>query len=160
MSIAAAAPGLKRGSSRWLLLGSLALNLFFIGIAIAMAVRGPPPRTWNRDVFVRMERLAEALPPADGDILRNQIKGNHDVIERTQTQYHTARDRIRETLRQVPFNANVMRTAMANTRAARQAYDQTIQSVFATAADKMSPAGRQALANWPPGRNSAGNNKP
>jgi hypothetical protein len=45
-----------------------------------------------------------------------------------------------------------MRTAMAKTRTARLASDQTIQGVFAVIASKISPAGRQALANWPPGR--------
>jgi hypothetical protein len=45
-----------------------------------------------------------------------------------------------------------MRTATAQTRAARLAYDQTVQGVFANIAAKISPAGRQALANWPPGR--------
>ena len=32
------------------------------------------------------------------------------------------------------------------------AYDQTVQGVFANIAAKISPSGRQALANWPPGR--------
>ncbi len=160
MSIAEVATDVRRGSSRWLLLGSLALNLFFIGIAIALAVRGPPPRTWDPDVFVRMERLAAALPPADGAVLRGQMKDNHDAIAQAQTQYHTARDQIRATLRQKPFDPNAMRGAMTNAQAARQAYYQTIQGVFATAAAKMSPAGRQALANWPPGRKSAASAKP
>jgi uncharacterized membrane protein len=160
MSVAQLAPAVTRGSSRWLLLGSLALNLFFIGIAIALAVRGPPPRTWDPNVFVRMERLVAALPPADGDVLRGQINGNHDAIEQAQTKYRTARDTIRETLRQEPFDASVVRTAMANAQAARQVYYQTIHGVFATAAAKMSAAGRQVLADWPPGRKSTANGKP
>jgi hypothetical protein len=45
-----------------------------------------------------------------------------------------------------------MRAAMAQTRAARLTFDQTVQGVFADIAAKISPAGRQALANWPPGR--------
>jgi len=58
LSLAPAA--MTRGSSRWLLLGSLALNLFFIGIAISLAVRpapAPAPTSWDPDVFVRMERI-------------------------------------------------------------------------------------------------------
>ena len=58
MSIAQAVPTMDRSSSRWLLLGSLALNLFFLGVAIAMAVRAPAPSYWDRNVFVRVERLA------------------------------------------------------------------------------------------------------
>ena len=155
MTIAQHAPASFRVSSRWLLLGSLALNLFFIGIAIALAVRAPAPRTWDRDVFVRTERLAATLPPADAEILRGEIKTNRGTIERLQDQYSTARETIRSTLRQDTFDPDAMRAAMAQTRAARQAFDQTIQGVFAGAAARMSPAGRKALADWPPGRKAA-----
>jgi uncharacterized membrane protein len=152
MSIAHAVPTMERGSSRWLLLGSLALNLFFVGVAIAMAVRTPAPSYWDRNVFVRVERLAATLPPADADILRGQISANRPAIEDTQIAYHKAQDHIHEVLRQEPFDVEAMRAAMAKTRTARQTFDQTIQGVFAGIAAAISPAGRQALANWPPGR--------
>lgn len=157
MSIAQLAPALTRGSSRWLLLGSLALNLFFIGIVVALAIRAPAPSssTWDRDVFVRTERLAATLPPADADILRSQINANRDAIASAQTKYNAARDVIRQTLRQEPFEAEAMRVAMANTRAARQGYDQVIQGVFADSAARMSSAGRKGIADWPPRRKSA-----
>lgn len=155
MSIAQAIPTAARGSSRWLLLGSLALNLFFVGVAVAMAVRAPAPSYWDRNVFVRVERLAATLPPADADILRGQIDTNRAAIADAQTSYHTAQDHIHEVLRQEPFDAEAMRAAMAKTRAARQAFDQTIQGVFAGIAATISPAGRQVLANWPPGRKAA-----
>jgi hypothetical protein len=58
-------------------------------------------------------------------------------------------------LRQEPFAVDDLRTAMAKTRAARQNFDQILQGIFADTATRMSPAGRQALADWPPGRNSA-----
>jgi len=152
MSIAQAVSTMDRGSTRWLLLGSLALNLFFIGVAIAMAVRAPAPSYWDRNVFVRVERLAATLPPADADILRGRINANRAAIEDTQTAYHKAQDHIREVMREEPFDLEAMRAAMARTRAARQTFDQTIQGVFAGIAAAISPAGRQALANWPPGR--------
>ncbi len=156
MSVAQAFPAMERGSPRWLLLSSLALNLFFVGVAIAMAIRAPAPSYWDRNVFVRVERLAATLPPADADILRSRISANRPAIEETQNSYHTAQDGIHEVLRQEPFDVEAMRAAMANTRMARQAFDQTIQGVFAGIAASMSPAGRQALANWPPGRKAAG----
>ena len=156
MSVAHAFPTMERGSPRWLLLVSLALNLFFVGVAIAMAVRAPAPSYCDRNVFVRVERLAATLPPADADILRSRINANRAAIEETQTAYHTAQDGIHEVLRQEPFDVEVMRAAMAKTRTARLAFDQTIQGVFAGIAASISPAGRQALANWPPGRKAAG----
>jgi len=155
MSIAQAFPTMDRGSSRWLLLGSLALNLFFVGVAIAMAVRAPAPSYWDRNVFVRVERLAATLPPADADILRSRISANRAAIEDAQAAYHTAQDQIHSVLRQEPFDVEALRAAMARTRAGRQAFDQTIQGVFAGIAASISPAGRQALANWPPGRKAA-----
>ena len=155
MSLAQAFPTMERPSSRWLLLGSLALNLFFVGIAIAMLVRSPAPSYWDRNVFVRVERLAATLPPADADILRAEIQANRAAIESTQSAYHSAQDSIHDVLRQDPFDADALRAAMAKTRAARLTSDQTIQGIFATIAAKISPAGRQALANWPPGRTPA-----
>ena len=148
---------MARGSSRWLLLGSLALNLFFVGIAVAMAVRAPAPPSWDRNVFVRVERIAASLPAPDADLLRGQIKANRDGIENAQSKYRAAQDTIRAMLRQEPFDAAAVQAAMAKARAARQDFDQSIQAVFAGSAAQMSPAGRKALADWPPGRKTAGN---
>lgn len=157
MSIAQLAPAIARGSSRWLLLGSLALNLFFVGVALAMAIRAPAPPSWDRNVFVRVERIADTLPAADADLLRGQIQANRQRIEDSQAQYRGAQDQIREALRQEPFDVEAMRAAMAKTRAARQNFDQVIQGVFAFSASQMSPAGRNALADWPPGRQTTSN---
>ena len=157
MTVAQYAPTVTRGSSRWLLLGSLALNLFFVGVALAMAVRAPAPPAWDRNVFVRVEHIADTLPAADADLLRGQINANRQLIDDAQRQYHSAQDEIHETLRHEPFDVNAMRAAMAKTRSARQAVDQVIQGVFAFSASQMSPAGRKALANWPPGRKTASN---
>jgi uncharacterized membrane protein len=87
MSIAQFAPAaMTRGSSRWLLLGSLALNLFFVGVAVAMAIRTPAVPTWNRDVFVRIERIAATLPPADADLLRGEANADKQKLENAQSQ--------------------------------------------------------------------------
>jgi uncharacterized membrane protein len=156
MSVAHAIPAVTRGSSRWLLLGSLALNLFFVGVAVAMAIRAPAPSYWDRNVFVRVERLAATLPPSDADLLRGQINTNRAAIDDAQVKYHAAREHIHEVLRQEPFDPAAMRAAMANSRGARQTFDQVIQGVFASVAAQMSSAGRHALADWPPGRKSEG----
>lgn len=155
MSVAQLSTTMTRGSTRTLLLGSLALNLFFIGIAVALAVRAPSPPAWDRDVFVRVERLAATLPAADADLLRGQIQSNRETIEDAQSKYRAAQDVIRQTLRREPFDAAAMRAAMTQTRAARQSFDQVIQGVFAVTAAQMSSSGRNALADWPPGRKSA-----
>jgi uncharacterized membrane protein len=150
-------PAATRGSSRWLLLGSLALNLFFVGAGIALLIRAPAAPSWDRNVFVRVERVAATLPPTDADILRGQIKINQAAIEDAQNNYRAAQDVIRETLRQDPFQPEAIRAAMVKTRAARQTFDQTIQGVFAGSAAQMSSAGRHALADWPPDRKTTSN---
>lgn len=156
MTLAHAVPSTVRTSgSRWLLLGSLALNLFFVGAAIAMTIRATAePRHWDPNVFVRVERLASALPPADAKILREDMAARHDAIEAAQTRYHNAREEIHETLRQNPFKIEAMRAAMAETRTARQTFDQVIQGVFADAVVDMSPKGRLVIANWHSGSKS------
>jgi uncharacterized membrane protein len=130
MTIAHVAPSTERISSRWLLLISLALNLFFVGVAVAMAIRAPAPPAWDRNVFVRVEHIADTLPPSDADLLRGQINVNRQRIDEAQKQYHSAQDQIHEALRQEPFSVDAMRAAMAKTRAARQNFDQIIQGVF------------------------------
>ena len=155
MSLAPAA--MTRGSSRWLLLGSLALNLFFIGVALAIAVRptpAPSASTWDPDVFVRMERIAQTLPPADAALLREQVNADRATVTTAQQAYQHDRETIREALRAQPFDASALRAAMSRTRADRQNYDQILQNLFAEAASKMSAQGRLALANWPPNRRS------
>jgi uncharacterized membrane protein len=155
MTLSLAPAAMTRGSSRWLLLGSLALNLFFIGIALAIAVRpapAPTPATWDPDVFVRMERIAQTLPAADAAVLRAQVEASRSTVMNAQSTWQGDRETIRDTLRKEPFDGAVLRSTMARTRADRQTYDQVLQNLFAEAASKMSHEGRLALANWPPNR--------
>ena len=133
---------------RALLFGSLALNLFFVGVTAALLVRSPttPPR----NVATRIERLAESLPAADGDTLRVNFKAQRDAVESARAGYDNAREDIRSVLRREPFDAAAMQSAMNKTRAARQNYDQVLQAMLAKAAAEMSGAGRRAMADWSP----------
>jgi uncharacterized membrane protein len=145
MSVGELAATPPRRGRRWLLFGSLALNLFFIGIAVAFAVRSPP---WDRNVLVRIEWVASTLPTADAAILRDAVKVKQDAIETSQKKYRDARDHIRDILRQQPFSEPDLRAAMTASRAARQNYDEVLHGMFADAAAKMSAEGRRAMANW------------
>lgn len=160
MSVTGMAPSATRGgSSRWLLLSSLALNLFFIGITISFLIRTPPPSSWDRNVFVRFERMAATLPPADAEVLMSQIAADRPAIEAAQAAYRDAQTTYRNALRAEPFDAAALRNAMVQSRAARQAYDETIQNAIAATAAKMSTDGRQGVADWPPRRRSTSNQK-
>lgn len=143
-------------SSRWLLIGSLALNLFFIGTIGALAVRhtfapaqsAAPDRP--RTAAGRIERLAAPLPPADAEKLRAAFAARAAAAESARDALTRAFERMQAALRAQPFNPDELRAAMADTRAARPAYEQIMQDVFAAGAAAMSNEGRAKLAEWPP----------
>jgi uncharacterized membrane protein len=134
---------------RRLLFASLALNLFFIGVTAALLVRAPAPP--DRNIGARIERLAASLPEADGDKLRTDFNAERTAVNAAHLNYDNARDGIRTVLRTEPFEATAMGEAMSKARAARQNFDLVLHGVIAKAAAEMSPAGRQKLAEWPPG---------
>jgi len=141
-------------SSRWLLLFSLALNLFFIGIGGALLLQGggavsnPPATAIDRSVATRIARIAATLPPADADRLRAAYRANRDGIDGTRAAYRRMQDAVRAALRAEPFDVEALRAAMANLRTARQVFDRRLQDFFAVVASDMTPAGRQKLADW------------
>lgn len=160
MSVLSTAAGNDR-ASRWLVLGSLALNLFFIGAGGAFLVRHsvvpavPASPPIDRSVGGRIDRIAATLPAADATIFRDAFKADAARIEAAQAALRREQDAVRTTLRADPFDAGAMRTAMANTRTARQSFDVILHDMVATASAKMSVAGRSKLADWPGSRDNS-----
>ena len=154
MSVAQAMSMPVRSSSRWLLLGSLALNLFFIGLGIAQWVRGP--EVLDRSPAARVERLAAALPAGDAEKLRIEYSTKSGAFDDNRRVFESAREAVRAALRREPFDADAMRAAMAQMRSARQNFDQVLQGVITDAAGKMSADGRRKMAAYsPPNRQPA-----
>jgi uncharacterized membrane protein len=149
MSIAQALSSPSASTHRMLLFGSLALNLFFVGLTAALLVSGPdaPP---PRNVATRIEEMAKSLPPADGAKLRGAYARDHTAVNVARATYEKSRDSIRDVLRREPFDIAAMQDVMSKTRAARQQFDQALQGMIAKAAGDMSPAGRKAMADFTP----------
>ena len=147
--------------SRWLLLGSLALNLFFIGIGGALLAQsawvdtGEVPVATDRSLAARIGRIAATLPQEDGARLRAEYRIHQAEIDGTRAAYEQRREAIHTALRAQPFSEAALRAAMADARAARQTFDSRIQDFFAQQAAQMSPAGRQTLADWRGARRSS-----
>ena len=145
-------------SSRWLLIGSLALNLFFIGTLASLAARaymmpGQPAATERpRTAAARIERLAAPLPAADAEKLRAAFRTRESAAEGARDALNKAYERAQGALRTDPFDAVSLRAALAEVRAARPAYDQVMQDILVTGASAMSPEGRNRLADWPASR--------
>src|SRR6185312_9580440 len=150
MSLAHALSSPSTPGARYWLFGSLALNLFLIGIGSAFLIR--EPEIPDRSIGARIERLATTLPPSDADKLRSEFRTQRQAVNDTRGAYDRARDGIRAVLRREPFDAGTMRDAMAKARSARQEFDQVMHGVMVKAAGEMSPLGREKLAEWPPGR--------
>jgi uncharacterized membrane protein len=147
-------------ASRWLMLGSLALNLFLVGVGGALLIghfsapttEGAPI---DRSVVGRIDRIAASLPAADAAIFRATFKADADRIVTAQAALRQQQDAVRGALRAEPFDLDAMRAAMTNTRAARQSFEVILHDMVATAAAKMSVGGRNKLADWPPTRDNS-----
>ena len=142
-------------SSRWLLIGSLALNLFFIGTLGALALRHyvmPAQQAATerpRTAAARIERLAAPLPAADADKLRIAFRAREGAAEGARETLNRAFDRIQAALRAQPFDSAQLRAALAEVRAARPGYEQVMQEIYLAAATTMSAEGRAKLADGP-----------
>ena len=149
------APAVGDRASRALLFVSLALNLFFLGVLGATAVRQwwlPLPAVVepSRSAAERIDRLAAALSAPDAEKLRAEFRSREQTLEAAHSAYRRAQEAVRTALRAEPFDVAAVRSTMADTRAARQALDVALHEVISTAAARMSPAGRTSLANWSP----------
>jgi uncharacterized membrane protein len=139
---------------RWLLLGSLTLNLFFVGATGAVALRysSPVPLTTvahiDHSLIARFNRIAASLPPADGQVMRAQLRGEGQKVASAQVDLRLSQDDMRKSLRAEPFDPEAMRVAMAENRTARDNFDQILHDMIASAAAKMSTVGRTKLADW------------
>jgi uncharacterized membrane protein len=146
---------------RWLLLTSLALNLFFAGAAGAVAFRytGNVPLAHvtqiDHSVASRLDRIAATLPPADADIMLSEFRANAVKVAGAQADLRLSRETLRDSLRAEPFDAGAMRAAMAVNSAARENFEHVMHDMVAAAAAKMSVVGRNKLADWSNARGNA-----
>lgn len=146
------------GRMRWLLLGSLTLNLIFAGAAGASFIRHSsavplePVTHMTHGAEHRLDRIATTLPEPDAQIMRSFIRAQGAKVVAAQANLRLSQEDLRTSLRAEPFNPAAVRAAMAETSAARDNFDQVLQEVIASAAAKMSPVGRSKLADWPPPR--------
>ena len=126
---------MTRGSSRWLLLGSLALNLFFIGVAVAHGRCGRAGAV-AIDLGPRRVRAHGAhrrnAAAADAGILRAQIDARPFQLETAaQSAFRATGTASATCLRQraVRCRGDARRDGAHARR--RQGYDQIVQSMFA-----------------------------
>ncbi|MFG1462403.1 periplasmic heavy metal sensor [Xanthobacter sp. DSM 24535] len=142
---------------RILLLASLALNLFFIGLAVAVGIQETRERAapaaaapLDRSPAARIDRLAAALPPADGQALKTRFLAASGAIDAEQLASRTAQDTVRRALAAEPFDAAAADAALARLRETRRTLWRTLHEIIVGAAGDMSASGRARLASWVP----------
>jgi uncharacterized membrane protein len=142
-------------SSRWLLIGSLALNLFFIGTIGSLALRQylmpaqPAASERPRTAAARIERLAAPLPAADAEKLRTAFRARETAAESARDALNAALEHLQGALRMQPFDPSQLRAALTEIRSARPVYEQAMAEIYLNGASAMSPEGRIKLADWP-----------
>ena len=108
----------------------------------------------------RIERIAAILPAADAEVIRAEYRAKAAPVDAAREDFERSVDAIRDTFRAAPYDIEATRAAMAEARGKRQKFDLLLHDIIASAANKMSPAGRQKLADWSPtGRNPGTTNR-
>ncbi len=82
-------------TSRRIVLWSLALNLFFIGLVAALLVRlyvVPPaaPAPVDRSANGRIERIAATLPAADAEVIRAEYRAKAAPVDAARDEFERA----------------------------------------------------------------------
>ena len=150
-------PGEDRGS-HWFILVSLALNLFFVGTIGALIYRHytTMPVTisvpLDRSAAGRIERIATTLPSGDAEVIRAEFRARSATLDSARSDFENTIDDIRQTFRAEPYSVEATRAATAQARVARQRFEELLQEVIASSAEKMSAAGRTKLAEFGPPR--------
>src|SRR3989304_4022202 len=122
-------------SSRWLLIGSLGMNLFLVGMIGALATRSyfvtPRPTAAERPhtAAARIDRLAGKLGPADAEKLRTAFRTREAEAERARKALVRAVERLKTALRTQPFDKQQLRAAIAEVRTVRTVYEQEMQEI-------------------------------
>ena len=140
---------------RYLLVGSLALNLAFVGAAGAVAFQRSttvplqPVIGINHTVAQRMDVIIANLPADDAKVMRAVLRVDAAKLVAAEAQMRLSRETVRTKLRADPYDPAAVRVALTEASTARDHFFQLLEDVIADATAQMSPAGRATLADWP-----------
>jgi uncharacterized membrane protein len=129
--------------ARWLLPISLALNLFFVVVAIRHNPFLHPRPPGPRDVigFLKANLSAE-----DAAIMQQSFAAHFAAMSDSERDNQRYPDRIRAALTAVPFDPEALKAALAEGRAKHAKMEENMADAFVDAASKISADGRAKLA--------------
>lgn len=131
----------------WILLGSMALNVFLaIVIGKHMAIPPFPPPRPTRII----EEIADKLPKADAQILRDSLNAHEAELKEEDHGPEVFHKKMRDVLTAPQFDPEAFRAVADEFQARRERIGSTLTRVMLDALPKMSPEGRQAVADFKP----------
>ena len=95
--------------------------------------------------------LASRFPPEDANTLRTEFGKKAEAIEEANMAARRTRDAVHVALSAEPYEIEATRKAISEAEAAHLRLDNLLQDVIASAAGKMTSAGRSKLADFQPG---------
>jgi uncharacterized membrane protein len=131
---------------RIVIVGSIALNLFFIGLIGAWQGRawfGPPPP--GPTIPRMMQGALHDLPEDDRHLLERTFESHRMEIARLADQLRRTRSAMSRSLRQADFDPADFDAKAQDARQARGRLDAALHRVYRDAAMGMTPQGRDRL---------------
>ncbi len=142
---------ISRRVSRWWLPLSLSVNVFLAALIAAHFLfrpSGPPPPPPPPEWIV--ERIAESLPPADGEVLRQAFARHAHDLENAHQMGRKNIDQILAALTAPTFDADALRALFAQGHVERDRMENIVEEIVVEAVGAMSVEGRQKLPQWFP----------
>lgn len=144
-------PVRRQRRQAFLLVASLCLNLFGVGWWLTVESTGtllcpnaPQPHPAPQVVA---ERIAAALPKADGERLRRIVAERHDRMSQSHAAYMDAFTRLRNIVGSDPFDESAMRATLKDLRERHQEERQILGEAITDSLVEMSLEGRRAFVN-------------
>ena len=134
---------------RWILVASMAANVFLVGFIGAEAWRvvrrgGGLASTALTDVA--LPRILERLPPADGRLVGDAFARRLPELAELQRRAREAVERLRAEMARSPFDPEGVRAAMRELREARSRLSGVLEEILVDVLPRMSDEGRRILS--------------
>jgi hypothetical protein len=134
----------------WLLLASLAANIFLLSALLTRPGHmGPPPPP--RGPLGMIEAMAEGLEAADADILRAALAAEIQRTGQLPADRPPGPGRLQTIMASDPFDAQQFQQEADAMQADRNAMSAALTRIMLDALPRISPQGRQKMAAFRPG---------
>ena len=136
------------GRVRWLLFGSLAVNLLILGVVIGWVLSPDGPRRDDRPARSLMGApFAEALAPEDRRALLREMRGRAERIEGTRDELRARFETLLGALRAEEWDRGAVSAVLDDQRRAAEGRQRLGEELLLDRLDAMTPEARRAYAD-------------